>query len=413
MLKDTLYIITACMMMPNAGIAQNNTVYSNNIASLQVVKDDNWLSMPAIRLNSNETINISFDDLTHEYRRYAYKIEHCEADWTVSTSLFESDFCDGFAQGNTIDNAEESINTNTLYTHYSMSIPNSECKLKLSGNYKVTVYDENEGDTVLSACFMVVEPLFNISLTATSNTDIDTNMQHQQVAMQLNYGTINITDYQRELKYVVLQNKRWETARWNVKPQYVNTKGLAWSHNRALIFDGGNEYHKFETLSTDHSTLGIEKVEWDGNDYFSWIWTDMPRYNYVYDEDANGAFYIRNSDNIENDISSDYTNVVFRLKAPRQNGKVYINGVWTNGAFNDKYEMKYDENNEEYRATVKLKQGYYSYQYVTVNNQNEVRPVSSEGNFYQTENEYTALVYWRATGSRTDRLAAMTTISIK
>ena len=51
--------------------AQNHIIKSNNIASLQVVAGNNWLSMPVIKLNGTDPINVSFDDLTHQYRRYA------------------------------------------------------------------------------------------------------------------------------------------------------------------------------------------------------------------------------------------------------------------------------------------------------------------------------------------------------
>ena len=176
--------------------AQKHEIYDKGIASLQVVAGQNWLSLPIIRLNGNspnDKINISFDDLTHTYHRYTYKIEHCQADWNVSDQLFSSDFINGFQDGNTIDNSIESINTNTLYTHYTLQIPNERCSLKMSGNYKLTVFDENDDNRpVFTACFMVVEPLMGVQLDVTTNTDIDINKSHQQVSMAINYGTLNV-----------------------------------------------------------------------------------------------------------------------------------------------------------------------------------------------------------------------------
>ena len=180
MRKHLLAIIIALSALAaNNSFAQYNEIKSENIASLQVVAGNNWLSMPIATLNG-EAINISFDDLTHEYHRYVYRLQHCEADWSVSEGIFESDYCEGFADGSTIDDIEESLNTNTLYTHYRLSIPNENCRIKMSGNYRLTVYDENEGDTVFTACFMVVEPLVKTSMAVTTNTDIDTNKTHQQ-----------------------------------------------------------------------------------------------------------------------------------------------------------------------------------------------------------------------------------------
>ena len=94
------------LMLPIVGFAQRHEVFSPDIASLQVVAGNRWLDIPLIQLGGNEAIHISFDDLTHEYRRYTYRIEHCEADWTVTEGLFTSDFVSGFAEGNTIDDIE-------------------------------------------------------------------------------------------------------------------------------------------------------------------------------------------------------------------------------------------------------------------------------------------------------------------
>ena len=122
--------------------AQRHEILSENIRSLQVVANKDWLNMPVMELE-NGMLDIDFDDLTHAYHRYTYKLEHCEADWSKSTSLFESDYVDGFASGNTIDDVEQSLLTNTIYTHYHLSIPNDKCRPKLSGNYLLTIYDED------------------------------------------------------------------------------------------------------------------------------------------------------------------------------------------------------------------------------------------------------------------------------
>ena len=398
--------------------AQRHEIYDSGIKSLQVVAGQNWMSLPIIKLgvhSPNDRLHISFDDLTHTYHRYTYKIEHCEADWTVSDQLFPSDYIAGFQDGNTIDNYKESINTNILYTHYTLQIPNEQCSLKMSGNYKLTVYDENDdGRPIFTACFMVLEQRFGVQLDVTTNTDIDINKGHQQVSMQVNYGTVNVNDHLSQIKTVVMQNGRWDNARLNAKPQYVMADGLKWEHNRDLIFQAGNEYHKYEILDVAYPTMGIDRIVWDGNNYQVYPYTCEPRLNYLYDEDANGAFYIRNSDNIENDISSEYVYVNYVLRVPeRLNGEVYINGMWTYDQFTPEYMMQYDELSKCYTAKLFQKQGYYSYQYVLIGKDGVSCVVPSEGNFYQTENKYQALVYYRGQGERTDRLLGYQQVQIK
>ena len=71
--------------------AQRPTLYKSNIQTLQTVAEQRWTDLPVIMLNSEETVNIDFDDLTHESQRYAYRIEHCDANWKPTSSLFDSD----------------------------------------------------------------------------------------------------------------------------------------------------------------------------------------------------------------------------------------------------------------------------------------------------------------------------------
>ena len=386
--------------------AQKNEIYDPNISTLQVVAGDRWLSMPVIRLNQDEVINIGFDDLTHEYRRFTYTIEHCDADWTVSEGLFPSDFIEGFVEGNTIDDKEESVNTNMLYTHYALSIPNDRCRIRMGGNYRVTVYDENnDHQKIFVAHFMVLDPRMGVMMEVSSNTDIDINKSHQQVAMKLSYGSVTVTEPHEQIKSVVLQNGRWNTAVVNTPAQYIMPNGLQWLHSKELIFEAGNEYHKFEMLDPDHPSMGVDVIRWDGTDYHVYPFACEPQNNYVYDEDANGAFYIRNSDNYENDRSSEYMLVHYLLKTnPIKDGNIYIDGRWTNEQLTPDYQMTYNEESGYYEAVIQQKLGYYNYHFIVVHDDGTIRQLPSDGNFFQTENKYQCLIYYRGKQDRTDIL---------
>lgn len=396
--------------------AQRHEIYNDRIATLQVVAGDDWLSPPVTYLNSRTPIIISFDDLTHEYNRFTYKVEHCEYDWTVSDGLFESDYIEGFTEGNLIEDTEQSLNTNVLYTHYQLTIPNEHCQLKMSGNYRLTVYDDNnDEEPMFTACFMVVDPKMEVGLQVTSNTDVDINHSHQQVSMDVNYNNCRVIDPTSQVKTVVLQNGRWDNAVMNAEPQYtMMNKGLKWDHNRALIFDAGNEYHKFEVLDTDHPTLGIDRIRWDGSVFHAFVFPDEPRPNYIYDEDANGAFYIRNSDNVENNRLTDYVMVHFQLNSPYEaKGRLFVNGNWTYDQFLPQYQMEYDYDTHCYNGQIMLKMGYYSYQYVLIDDNGRPTIMPTEGSYFQTENQYQALVYYREPGGRTDQLVGYQQVHVK
>ena len=392
-----------CLSVLMASHAQRHEIYNPQVASLQVMAGSDWTNLPITQLGGN-AIQISFDELSHDYHRYTYHIEHCEADWSTSQDIYETDYMTGYNDTQTIENYEQSINTTQLYTHYNLTIPNENCRLTMSGNYKLTVTDDQTGEKVLTACFMVYDPKVKIGLDYTTNTDIDINKSHQQVRINMNYNGLKVSNPITQIKTYVLQNRRWDNAVINPKPDYMSAEGQQWLHNRQLIFNAGNIYRKFELLDLDHPTMGIDAITWDGTNFHARIIEDTPRPNFVYDESAQGAFIIRNSDNIECNNTCDYAQVHFTLKTNRQPGEVYINGDWTQDRFSPIYLLQYDETNKCYSATIPLKQGYYSYQYLTKREDGCYQPLDTEGNFYQTSNHYDVLVYYRGNGDRTDQL---------
>ena len=405
-----LLVVWLGMMLPISTYGQRNVIHDARIASLQVRVGDRWQEMPVAKLGE-EQIVIDFDDMTHNLHRYAYKLVHCDADWKESKGLFLSDFLQGFNGELTIDDCQQSINTNHLYTHYQLTLPNDNCQFIMSGNYKLTVFDDDcDHQPMFTACFMILEPLMQVSMSYSSNTDVDVNRSHQQVQLSVDYGRLKVSNPRQQVKTVVLQNTRWDNAVVGAEADYVRADGLQYQHNRALIFNAGNEYRKFEMLDLNHTTMGLDEISWDGKDFHAYLFPDRARPSYVYDEGAKGAFYIRNSDNVENDFSSDYAWVHFLLDAPLQEGAVYLNGNWTHDSFLPSYQMLYDEESHCYRGSVLLKQGYYSYQYLVLHVDGTTFPVTSEGNYFQTANTYQALVYYRGIGERADRLVGYAAI---
>ena len=415
-MKLSYRLIVLLMMILSYSAFCRNKLYSPNVKSLQTVVNQDWLSYPTVmRLNTDDVLNISFDELSHDYHRYIYHIEHCEADWNNSEELFETEWLEGF-NDNTIDDYSNSINTIIPYTHYWFQIPNDKVRLKMSGNYRLYVIDEDQDDNqpILKVEFMVTEQSMNLSLSCTTNTDIDTNVSHQQMSMSLGYGNHLVTNPEEQIRCIVMQNGRFDNCKDNPMPNFINANGLEWSHNRGLIFDAGNEYHKFEVLDVSHPTMGVEHIRWDGANYQVFPFISEYRNNYIYDEDANGAFYIRNSDNRENDIFSEYVWVNYLLKSPKlSEGSPLIDGQWTTDENSYSYIMEYDEDAQVYHTKILQKQGYYSYQYLWMREEGNIERLPSEGSFYQTENTYQAFIYYKGTGERSWRLVAFRQLDFK
>jgi len=369
------------------------------VKTLTTIVNNDWQNRPVMELGSRDVLHIGFDELSHDSHRYICHLTRCEADWSETTDVFESDWLQGFNDF-PLDDYQNSLNTTVNYTHYEFTIPNSQCMIRMSGNYRLSIFDEDNGhEKILDAEFYVVEPVVNIGLNLTTNTDIDVNKSHQQVSINLEYKDLNVIRPDDEIYTVVMQNWNEQTARLNPAPQYTYHQGLRWEHQRELIFDAGNEYHKFEVLDVSHPTMGIDRIGWDGKRYQAFPFTTTVRRNYLTDESANGAFYIRNSNRSEIAYTCDYVWINYTLEAP-YSGEIFLQGQWTNNADATAYQMQYDANSQCYIAQVMQKQGYYSYQYVD----KDGRTAPTEGNFFQTRNKYQVLVYYKGLGDRTWRL---------
>lgn len=414
MKKITVLLSLLCCV--SATTAQRHEILDRQLHTLQVVVNDDPLQPPIMNLGGGNHLEIGFDEFSHEYHRYIYKVEHCNADWSPSTEIFESDYMNG-VNGEPIEDYEKSFNTTVLYTHYSLRIPNENISLKLSGNYKLTVYND-EGDEpvpVLTACFSLVEPGVGIGATVSTNTDIDFNKSHQQVDFSVNYGLVKVIDPHRELKTVVMQNRRWDNCVVNPKPNIQAANKIEFTHNRQLIFPAGNEYHKFEILDVHVPTLNVDRMEWFDPYYHATLYPNQTARNYLYDEDQNGAFIIRNSDDEDVATTCDYVFTHFTLKSPQlPGGEVYLNGEWTYNRFIPEYRMTYNRETQAYEATALLKQGYYNYNYLFVpDDDTQGNSGRTDGNFYETENEYIILVYHRPNGGRYDKLVGYRRMNFK
>lgn len=387
--------------------AQQHHVFSPDLCTLRTTLNGVQSALPVITLGGQEQFVVSFDQMSHEHRRYVYRLEHCDYRWKPTEGLFANEMVEANQELTLIAQGLQSRNTMQQYTHHSFALPNREVRPLLSGNYRVHIYDEeNTEQAVATVCFAVVEPLTNVQMQVSANTDIDWNEAHQQLSMRVNASRLRTQDLRKELHTVVLQNGCWDNAVWDAAPTQVESQGLTWQHQRALIFPAGNEYRRFEMLSTQQAGLHIDRLQWIKPLYHASLQVDEVQRNYLHIQDQNGISVIRTTDNPRSDTEADYVMTHFALRMPRvPNATVYIDGQWPDAPLSEAYRMTYDENTGQYIASLYLKQGYYSYRYLTLPDESTVATTApTEGNFYQATNDYTVLVYHRSPALRYDRL---------
>jgi hypothetical protein len=115
--------------------------------------------------------------------------------------------------------------------------------------------------------------------------------------------------------------------------------------------------------------------------------------------DFNGKRVIANKDmKTDGSFDGDYAWVYFSFSSPSElrSGDVYILGEMTDWRAQDEFRMSYNFSLKRYEGKAKLKQGYYSYLYVTHNPQTgALETVETEGNYMETENDYYIYAYCR------------------
>lgn len=398
----------------HVAFAQQQKVLAEGIHSLQVTVDGDPLQPLVIRKGGKQHVHIEFDEMSHEYHRYIYHLQHCNADWTETDQLFESDFLSGL-NDQPIEDYENSYNTTQLYTHYSVVFPNEDTRMLLSGNYRVTIYEDgNEEEPIIESEFCVLDPEMSISAQVSSNTDIDFQAHHQQLSYAISYGAVRVIDPLKELYTVVRQNRRYDNQVVNLAPNIRKATGVEYTYQRQLIFPATAEYHKFEVLDVHKPGMNVDRIRWYDPWYHVALFPETPQHNYSYSEDQNGAFVLRNTEGWkEDEISGEYMQVHFLLHTDKRlpGGDVYVCGRWTNPFPDEALRMEYDEQMHCYEAVATLKQGYYNYQFRQLTPDGKGTTRLTEGDFYQTENEYMILVYHRSPGGRYDRLVAFKTLN--
>lgn len=391
----------------------HTAVFHPGIKSLQAIVDGDPGLPPVLALNGDSYLTVSFDELADESSFLRYSIEHCNADWMPS-GLVESEYLDGFNFAD-ISDYRFSGATTVSYVHYSFTIPNEQIRPTLSGNYILKVYRDNEPDTpLLQLRFSISEQSAIVRASIDTRTDIDINERHQQLSVDVDTRG-EVANIYNDLIVKISQNGRTDNEVRLTTPLSVSGNTASYRHLPALIFPAGNEYRRFEIVSTEQPTMQVSDISYIHPYYHATLYDDTPRRQvpYNYDLALGGRYVVRQQGSADSDVDADYLLTHFTLDMPELLGyDIYLDGDMTLRAITPDALMHYDLSEGKYTTTLLLKQGSYSYQYIAVpkgSSTGYTAPV--EGDFYRTANQYTISVYYRKPGSRYDRLLGTTTIS--
>lgn len=365
-------------------------------------------ALPLVALGQTEpSLGVEFDVLHDDRDFLRYRLVLCDAFWQPS-AMAEAEYIDGFNEA-PVELYDYSTATTVPYTHYRIDLPAPALLPRLSGNYLLQIYPENDPDDVWAQVRLLVsEQVAGISADATSRTDVDYNAAHQQLAIAADVERAGVADPFNELILVVQQNGRGDNETALRHPLRASRTEAVYEHQPQLIFEAGNEYRRFETVSTQYPGMGVESISWADPYYHFTLAVDEPRAEqpYSYDSTQAGRFMVRSQDAQNSATDADYAVVHFSLDMPEMPGAmVFIDGDLTQRRFDAEALMTYNPDTGLYQRAMLLKQGSYNYQYLVVPpgaRRGYTAPI--EGDFHPTRNEYTIKLYHRAPSARYDRL---------
>ena len=396
-------------------IRYENYVYSPNIRTVQCHQLGVVLSPAIVRLNSEDVLLLSFDDLEADVKTYQYRMIHCSFDWKPS-NLFESQYQHGYSSY-PISDWQFSFNVIHRFTHYQLKFPNNEIKPAISGNYLLIIFQDDQKDQpVITRRFMVVDQKVGIETNVHQATVIDDRRSKQEVDFSILKNGYNIENAFDDLKVAIYQNDRTDNVITNLKPLFLNGNNLEYDYEEGNVFNGGNEFRYFDMRSLRTPSERIRQIISESDTVHVFLMDDLKRSSNRYSSasDINGAYVIKTYDGTTDQIESDYCLVHFRLpiQTPFSEGNLYVFGSFTDWSFNKQTRMIYNANNQSYECVLFLKQGYYNYEYVLMEDGSGLaNETEIEGNHWETENTYMICVYNKASNKNYDELIGVKRVS--
>lgn len=376
--------------------------FSQNIKSIQLrpLQENNYTAIVPL----GTVLELSFDDLDADSKDYSYRIEHMTHDWQKSR-LLSSQFIDGFDE-NTIINVTNSFNTFQSYTHYNVNIPNTNTVITKSGNYLLSVLNDDD-EIQFTRKFVLYENLATIGVAVSRSRNAKTTNTQQTVEFSVNHPNLRINNPGQEVNVVLLKNDNWNEKIIGLKPTFFSPNQLKYTYANKTNFFGGNEYLNFDSKLIRNKSLNVVRIEMkDIFHHYLYPYTYNPFLTYRFNPDINGQFVVRTLEGNDPNTEADYAMMHFTLyaDAPFLNKEVFVYGAFNNFQVDEETKMEYDFEDSSYKGSILMKQGFYNYTFATRDNYGNVNANEINGTFFQTENEYKVITYFKPFGGLYDRV---------
>lgn len=424
-MKNHLYIFLIAFLFISAGllisfrsapadqdIIYDDHIYDPDIHTVLFYRGTFTNAYPVIFLENQVQLTLEFDEiLPIEEAQSDFQVDFlaCDHNWEP-TYMIPIEFFEGFSQDPIYD-YRFSENAKTNYAHYSYSFPKEETRFKMSGNYLVKVsrsYGNQE--VVLTRRFVVAERMTHVQPSRILNERIERQRLDELAFTVTPSSQLRIFNPANDLIIKVMQNWRWDNALEGIIPRFLGNGQYEYViDDLNYIFPGGNEFRFHDNRSTQYFSESVKDISETEGMYYVTLFADEARTKNTYNAraDLNGNYVIDIQEYNYPDYEADYVTNTFRLQAPTPlpNHKVYVYGGFSLWQPQPTCMMIYDSVARRYEANILMKQGYFDYKYVAVDNATGlIDETVFEGIANDTENYYTVLVYYRAPTDRYHRL---------
>jgi hypothetical protein len=411
LMLSAMALLIACNFAKAQSFVYDNNVYVDYIKSVKLSHAGLETSYPLVDLGSRfqGRLVLSFDDLEGGYKRYTYSLYHCDMNWQPSKQLEEIEYLNGF-NGMDINDYTYSTNGYSEYTHYRLVLPNEELAWTVSGNYLLVVYDDDLQIPVITRRFMVAENLVNVSYEMIKPRDVLKINTHQELRFTVSYKNFKINQPRFELFATIMQNGNWNTAKIALPGTYERGESLVFDQYNLVSFPALKEFRNFDIRPLSFTTEFVSSI--DQNENETTVLLDLSekrsQRNFIDEIDANGFFVIDNRRFANPEISSEYCRVIFTLQSEREHKRpLYIVGGFCDWQPREEYRLYYDPVHRIYKGEAYFKQGYYDYLFALKNEDGSLDFEATEGSWFETENDYQIIIYYREFGSWYDRIIAV------
>ncbi|MDE3253445.1 MAG: DUF5103 domain-containing protein, partial [Bacteroidota bacterium] len=228
----SLLILVACQQVNAQRLPDH--IYMQDIKTPLLFQQGNQSSLPLISLNSDEKLELHFDDFTGYPRNFYYTLVLCNADWTPA-DVNPFDYIRGFLQ-NRLSQYRVSSITSSKYVHYQALLPENGCVPVKSGNYLLKVFlDADTAKLAFTKRMMVVDKQTIIQAQVQQTFDNALFRTHQKLQLSVNTQNLNLLSPQ-QTQVMILQNNRWDDAVKNIQPTFIRGKVLEYNSEQDCVF---------------------------------------------------------------------------------------------------------------------------------------------------------------------------------